>query len=223
MANWLERARLEIADNLSRGAYVHSGQVAAKPAKTQVLQGSQIPPEEAPAPASPTGPCPDCGDGQWWQLPGKPWHCRACRPDMPLGATTLTLACHKVEAQSERAHGRLHTRFGAVCKGLSITPAQLQNEPSEDLCSVASGELTAEGLRLVAETLAAEIRRREVLDMLAENLGITHALTSDDETDPEYVIITLAIRGKATCDLRIPKARYDGLKVLDLIEQYANH
>jgi hypothetical protein len=59
--------------------------------------------------------------------------------------------------------------------------------------------------------------------MLAENPGITHAIISDDETDPKYVIITLAIRGQATCDLRIPKARYDGLKVLELIEQHTNH
>src|SRR5215217_3476161 len=39
--------------------------------------------------------CPTCGGGQWWQLPGEPWHCRTCEPDMPLTATTLTLPCHK--------------------------------------------------------------------------------------------------------------------------------
>jgi hypothetical protein len=58
--------------------------------------------------------------------------------------------------------------------------------------------------------------------MLAENPGITYAFTSDEETDPDYVIITLAIRGQATCELRIPNASYDGFKVLDLIEQYTN-
>ena len=70
---------------------------------------------------------------------------------------------------------------------------------------------------------AADARRRQVLGMLAANPDITYAFTSDDETDPEYVIITLAIRGKATCDLRIPRSRYDGFKVLDLIEQCTNH
>ena len=44
----------------------------------------------------PDGPCLDCSSGQWWQLPGEAWHCRACEPDMPLRATTLTLSCHKV-------------------------------------------------------------------------------------------------------------------------------
>ncbi len=58
--------------------------------------------------------------------------------------------------------------------------------------------------------------------MLAENPSITYAFTSDDEIEPEYVIITLAIRGKATCDLQIPKSRYNGFNVFDLIEQYTN-
>ncbi len=58
--------------------------------------------------------------------------------------------------------------------------------------------------------------------MLAENPNTTYAFTSDDETDAEYVIITLAIRGKAACDLRIPRSRYDGFKVMDLIEQHTN-
>ena len=54
--------------------------------------------------------------------------------------------------------------------------------------------------------------------MLTENPRITYAISSDDQIDPEYVIITLAIRGKAACDLRIPRSKYDGLKVMDLIE-----
>jgi len=47
--------------------------------------------------ADPAGACPACGSGQWWQLPGKPWHCRQCAPmsdDDQRRATTLTLPCH---------------------------------------------------------------------------------------------------------------------------------
>jgi hypothetical protein len=47
--------------------------------------------EAANTVADPDGPCPACGSGQWWQLPGELWHCRACEPDIPLAATTLTL------------------------------------------------------------------------------------------------------------------------------------
>jgi hypothetical protein len=35
-------------------------------------------------------PCYACGCRQWWQLPEESWHCRACKPGMPLDATTLT-------------------------------------------------------------------------------------------------------------------------------------
>ncbi|MGH8501336.1 MAG: hypothetical protein ACREVE_02465 [Gammaproteobacteria bacterium] len=45
--------------------------------------------------ADPTDPCPACGSGRWWQLPGQPWHCRACEADMPREATTLTLPCQR--------------------------------------------------------------------------------------------------------------------------------
>jgi hypothetical protein len=38
----------------------------------------------------PDGPCLACGSGQWRQLPGEPWHCRACEPDMPLTAPPKT-------------------------------------------------------------------------------------------------------------------------------------
>src|SRR5215204_1059852 len=33
--------------------------------------------------AEPASACPACGSGQWWQLPGGPWRCRVCKPDMP--------------------------------------------------------------------------------------------------------------------------------------------
>ncbi len=63
--------------------------------------------------------------------------------------------------------------------------------------------------------------------MLAANPGITYAFIDDSEIESDAVIITLAIRDKATCELRIPKDRYDGLAILQMIEQqtcgsYAN-
>lgn len=59
--------------------------------------------------------------------------------------------------------------------------------------------------------------------MLTESLSITYVLTSDDETDPNYVIITYAIRSQAWCDLRISRSRYAGFKMVDLIEQFTYH
>jgi hypothetical protein len=125
-------------------------------------------------------------------------------------------------------------------EGLTIAPEQLQRELKEngDIPDLVSGALTPAALRLIAETLntmryagyagealestPAEARRQAVLSMLANELGITYALTSDTEADPDAVIITLAIRDKATCELKIPKDRYDGLAILQIIEQQTN-
>jgi hypothetical protein len=66
----------------------------------------------------------------------------------------------------------------------------------------------------------AEARRQRVLDMLAEHPTIQYAMVTDTESEPDYVIVTLAIRGRATCDLHIPKDLYDGTLLLDLIEKH---
>jgi hypothetical protein len=39
------------------------------------------------------------------------------------------------------------------------------------------------------------------------------------ELEANALILTLAIRDKATCEIRIPKGRYHGLVLLELIEQ----
>ena len=41
------------------------------------------------------------------------------------------------------------------------------------------------------------------------------------KSDPEAVLVTLAVRGRATCDLCIPRDKYDGLLLLDLIERHS--
>ena len=68
---------------------------------------------------------------------------------------------------------------------------------------------------------AAEARRSRVLAMLAERPGIRYAVLTDVESDPEAVLLTLAIRGRATCEFRIPRDRYDPFLLLDLIERHS--
>jgi hypothetical protein len=70
------------------------------------------------------------------------------------------------------------------------------------------------------DDVAAEARRQMVLAMLKENPGITNAITSDTEIEADAVIITLAIRDKATCELRIPKAKYDAFALLRVMEAH---
>ncbi len=106
--------------------------------------------------SDPARPCYVCGSGQWWQIPGQAWHCRACEPDMPLTATTVTLPCHKVELRPVSTSAGLERMLELACQGLSITPEQLHLELEEagDLHDLVSGALTPKALRLTAKTLA---------------------------------------------------------------------
>lgn len=65
---------------------------------------------------------------------------------------------------------------------------------------------------------AAEARRQRVLAMLRPATRL--AVLPDTEADPEAVLLTLAIRDKGTCELRIPRAKYDPFLLLDLVERY---
>ncbi len=56
--------------------------------------------------------------------------------------------------------------------------------------------------------------------MLAASPGKWLAVGTDCNADPEYVLLALAIRGKATCELRIPRERYDPFLLLDLIARH---
>jgi hypothetical protein len=157
---------------------------------------------------------------------------RACKPDMPLTATTLTLLCHKERVTPVSSQIGLERLSETACEGLNITPEQLlqELEVGGDLQDLASGALTSRGLRLAAETLTLrysdsnvdverETRRLQALGMLAQEPRLQYALASDDESKPDAVILTLAVRDKATCELRIPNDKYDGLALLELLEQ----
>jgi hypothetical protein len=65
-----------------------------------------------------------------------------------------------------------------------------------------------------------EARRQRVLKLLAANPSVRYALVTDIEADPEAVIVVLAIRGRVSCELRIPREKYDPFLLLDLIERY---
>lgn len=59
-----------------------------------------------------------------------------------------------------------------------------------------------------------------VVARLANDSGLRYALDTHTEADPNTVILTVAIRNKAACELRIPKSRYDALALLELIEKH---
>ncbi|MBL8499650.1 MAG: hypothetical protein JNL77_03540 [Nitrosomonas sp.] len=73
----------------------------------------------------------------------------------------------------------------------------------------------------IIEELKREQRREKVLRMLAENPGTQRAFVTDTESDPDNVIITLAIRDQASFEMLIPRRKYDPFMLLELIERSA--
>lgn len=65
----------------------------------------------------------------------------------------------------------------------------------------------------------ADARMGRVVDHLQSDPSLRYAMETDT-SDPDAVILTLAIRGKGACELRIPKSRYDAFALLELIEQH---
>lgn len=70
---------------------------------------------------------------------------------------------------------------------------------------------------------AMETRRQRVLAMLTERPGIRYAVVTDTDADPTAVIVTLGIRGQATCELRIPRSKWDPFLFLEAVEQHSVH
>lgn len=71
-------------------------------------------------------------------------------------------------------------------------------------------------LGLAAEHARAK-RREKVLRMLSENPDTKRAIITDLDSDSDNVILTIAIRDVATSEMLIPKYKYDGLVLLELI------
>jgi hypothetical protein len=71
-----------------------------------------------------------------------------------------------------------------------------------------------------------EARRAAVLTMLADRQAVRYAVLADTETEAEAVLLAFAIRGAmadggtVTCELRIPRDKYDPWLLLDLIERH---
>ena len=61
-------------------------------------------------------------------------------------------------------------------------------------------------------------RIQRVAAQLEDDPGLMYAMETHDEAD--VVILSLAIRGKGACEVHIPKSRYDGIALLELIEKH---
>jgi hypothetical protein len=67
----------------------------------------------------------------------------------------------------------------------------------------------------------ADARIGKVLAKLQADPGLRFAVEAHIDADPDAVILTLAIRDKAACELRIPREKYDPFLLLELIQSHS--
>jgi hypothetical protein len=64
-----------------------------------------------------------------------------------------------------------------------------------------------------------EARRQKVIAMLDAAPDTQRAIYADTDSDPHNVILAIAVRHIATCDMLILKEKYDAFRLLELIER----
>lgn len=67
----------------------------------------------------------------------------------------------------------------------------------------------------------ADARLEKVIAKLHGDPGLRYAVEVHIDADPDAVILTLAIRDKAACELCIPRGKYDPFLLLELIERHS--
>lgn len=72
----------------------------------------------------------------------------------------------------------------------------------------------------IVELLRIELKQQRVKEMLAADPVKKYAvLVEDAQSDP--VVVTVGIKGIAAFQMHIPQAHYDGIALLEVIEQYS--
>lgn len=94
----------------------------------------------------------------------------------------------------------------------------LELSPPEKITSELIQRLRKHKPAILAE-LKREERHANVLAILADNPETKRAILPDTETDPDNVILTIAIRDQYTFEMQIPKHRYDPFMLLELINK----
>ena len=108
-----------------------------------------------------------------------------------------------------------------IATAIPATSATQSGEKIAKIATVAvANPQTHEIVELVSDT-EQNTRRQKVLSRMEENPNKQRAVYADTESDHGNVILTIAVRHLATCEMFIPKDRYDPFRLLELIEQYA--
>ena len=111
---------------------------------------------------------------------------------------------------------------------IALAGVKLSAEGDQLIADIQPGAAMTEDLRrLIRENKAAllsalapadrgiELRRQRVLAKLAAEPNRQRVAVFDPDANPSAVICTIGIRGVGTCELRIPRDRYDPWLVLE--------
>ena len=95
---------------------------------------------------------------------------------------------------------------------LDISPADLPPELVQTIRQSKAEILTE---------LQREDRRKKAIALLEAAPGTQRAVYVDPDSDPDNIILAVAVRYPtgATCEMLIPKAKYDPWRLLELIER----
>ncbi len=118
------------------------------------------------------------------------------------------------QSGNNRAHAPSETQ-GSATQHIEQQPrnSHTTKHPSE----------TDHMLRAVEGPLRAnEHRHRRVVAFLADHPNVTRAIITDSETDPDHVIVTIGIRSEVVGELLIPRRVYDGMALLQVLQEYAD-
>ena len=103
----------------------------------------------------------------------------------------------------------------------TATPATFATHEEDKGRTVASvATVAVANATEAANETPAKDRMSKVFDKLQADSGLRYTMETHIDVEPEAVILTLAIRGKGACELRIPKSRYDAFALLELIERH---
>jgi DNA-binding transcriptional MerR regulator len=97
---------------------------------------------------------------------------------------------------------------------IKATNDYLDISPADRVSRDVLAELKTNKKRIIQE-LQAEKRRLNVFDKLNQDPNLKRALLVDCESDAKNVIIAIAIRDLGSCEMIIPKSRFDSWKFLE--------
>jgi hypothetical protein len=122
-----------------------------------------------------------------------------------------------------KALGAEPTKLPEVATLTEKAPAVEPTKPTEPLLSVLSvPTLVLSDDEVESSDTLVSPRRKRVLDMLAKSPCARYAVAIDTDSDPDFVIATVAIQDAASCELQIPRENFDPFLLLDLIAQHGS-